>query len=84
MERNRHDHVRRCHGTVAGADHPLGHHGCKVGAITVFQAMHEVADDPFVNGHRSQPVEDRRIGNGLRRNRALARIVGEGQARTSQ
>ena len=47
---------------------------------TVFEAVDEVARDVVEGGHRPAALERRRIGDRLRRQRALAEIVGEGRA----
>lgn len=64
----------------AGADHPARHHRGKIGAIPVFQCLHQLSGRSLVDHRRTQPVEGRRIGNRLRRQHAVTRIIGKWQS----
>ena len=65
---------------VAGADHPAGHHDGEIGAIAIFQAVDERAGNAVMDGDGSQPLEHRRIGDGVGRQNAGTEIMGERHA----
>ncbi|MNT52155.1 hypothetical protein D3C72_1891660 [compost metagenome] len=80
MQRHRDDRVGGSDGAVARPHHPLRHHWRKIGAVAIFQSMHELARDAFVDGNGAQAVEDRRIGDRLGRHRSLPVVMGKWQA----
>ncbi len=80
MQRNgkdgiRTDDLRRCR-----ADHPSGHHGRQINPIAILEIMHQVPRHTLVQRNRPEPIEDRWMGDGLRRHHAVAGIMRKRQA----
>lgn len=66
----------------AGPDHPSGHPAREIEAIAIFEAVHEPPRDIVEDRNGAAAIEGRRVGDRFRRQRALAKIVGEGRAET--
>ena len=80
MQRHGHNDIGRLHAAIAGAQHPSGHHRREIGAVAVFQRMHENAGEVIVECDGAQPVEGWRAGDGVGAENAGAEIVREGRA----
>ena len=81
MKRNRHDMIRLRESIMTCPDHPAGHHLGQIRPVAEFQAMHQRARRPFMNCHRTMPIEIRRVSNGFQRHDPLAHVMRERQAK---
>jgi len=79
MQRHTHDGIAVGQHLPAGPGHPARHHRRQVGAIAVFEVMHQIAGDALVHRDTAQPVEHRWMGDRFGRQHAGARIMTEGR-----
>ena len=80
MQRHRNQHVGLGEQLAAGPRHPAAHRRRQIGAVLVFQRMHQRAGDVVI-AHRGAGARiGRRIGDRLHRQQLRAGIVDEGNA----
>ena len=80
VQRYRNQHIGLVEQFTAGPRHPAAHGGRQIGAILVFQRMHQRARDVVI-AHRGAGARiGRRIGDRLHRQQAGAGIVDKGNA----
>ena len=65
---------------AAGPRHPAAHRGGEIGAVLVFQGMHQRARDVVITHRRARPRIGRRIGDRFHRQQFGAGVVDEGNA----
>ena len=80
MQRHGDQHVGAVEQLAAGARHPAAHGGREVGAVLVFQRMHQRARDLVIAHRGAGALVGRRIGDRLHRQQVGAGIVDEGNA----
>ena len=80
VQRHRDQHVGLAEQFAAGPRHPAAHRGREIGAVLVFQRMHQRARDVVI-AHRGAGARiGRRIGDRLHRQQIRSGIVDEGNA----
>ena len=80
VQRHRNQHIGLGEQFAAGARHPAAHRGREIGAVLVFQGMHQRARDVVI-AHRGAGARiGRRIGDRLHRQQFGAGIVDKGNA----
>ena len=80
MQRHRNQHVGLVEQFAAGARHPAAHRRREIGAVLVFQRMHQRARDVVI-AHRGAGARiGRRVGDRLHRQQVGAGIVDKGNA----
>ena len=80
MQGNRHQHVGLGEQFLAGAGHPAAHRGREIGAVLVFQRMHQRAGDVVIAHRGAGALVGRWIGDRLHRQQFRAGIVDKGNA----
>ena len=80
VQGNRHQHVGLGEQFLAGARHPAAHRGRQIGAVLVFQRMHQRAGDVVIAHRGAGALVGRRIGDRLHRQQFRAGIVDKGNA----
>ena len=80
MQRHRNQRVGLLEQIMTGSRHPAAHRGCQIGAVLVFQRMHQRSRDVVIAYGGAGALIGRRIGDGLHRQHAGTGIVDKGNA----
>ena len=80
MQRHRNQHIGLGEQFLAGPRHPAAHCGGEIGAVLVFQRMHQRSRHVVVTHRGAGARIGRRIGDGFHREQVRAGIVDKGNA----